>query len=561
MGLADELDPEPTGASAGAESLALSLSERLALDQNDAGNAARILAAHGEDMIFVTGKGWGIWDGARYSFRSGELRAREIGFRLQALVEEEARAAAGVEPSEIEVAARIRVEVAKDKPKFGDPETAARVLRSERRAALEKHAIKCGNVAKVKAALEAAQPRVMADIEDLDRDPWSFVVANGRVDLRAVYAARDRLCLVPEEDVEARAAWLKPHDRAARPTKASGVTYDPAAKCPAWEAFVALIMPDPGVRACLHRALGAALFGRNDSQCALLFRGGGGNGKSTLVNALQHVLGERDGYAAPCKIEMFIATQNTTAGQATPEEVDLPGARAYIASEPSARDELSAKKIKALTGGDLRPARALGMPQFLYRPAGLPILSFNRTPRIKDEDEGTRRRLVFFPFEVNLRDLPPELRRSSTAVESELRAEAPGILNWLLDGFVEWRKRLDAGQGKPPGIDPPAIMVELKDSLMESADPVGEFIKDCCVRDPSRWIRTQEFIRVYEAWCERTGSVQFKPSTVREVMTEKGVPKRKKGGGYESFLGLDWIAGPEMDSLLNAAGWGPEIVR
>jgi P4 family phage/plasmid primase-like protien len=409
--------------------------------------------------------------------------------------------------------------------------------------------------------LKSAQHRVRAEIEDLDADPWSFVVANGRIDLRAAFRAEYPEAAEPEEIAAVRRAWLAPHDRGTRPTKASPVVYNAVADCPAWRAFLALILPDPAVRDCLQRALGALLFGRNDSQCALLFRGGGGNGKSTLVEALQYVLGERDGYAAPCKIEMFLVTQNVSAGQATPEEVDLPGARAYIASEPSARDELSAKKVKALTGGDLRPARALGLPQFVYRPSGVPILSFNRTPKIKDEDEGTRRRLVFFPFEVNLRELPPEKRRTSSEAARELRDEAPGILNWLLDGFIEWRTRLERGQGKPPGIDPPAVMAELKDRLLESADPVGEFIKDCCIREPSRWIRTQEFIRVYEAWCERTGSVQFKPSTVREVMTEKGIPKRKKGGGYESFLGLDWIAGPEMDSLLNAAGWGPEVVR
>lgn len=108
----------------------------------------------------------------------------------------------------------------------------------------------------------------------------------------------------------------------------------------------------------------------------------------------------------------FIVTPQTGAGQATPEEVDIPGARVMIASGPAATDELGAKKVKAMTGGDWRPARALGKEQFYCRPQAVPILSFTPTPGIKDEDEGTRRRLIFFPFEVDLRALPPEKQRS-----------------------------------------------------------------------------------------------------------------------------------------------------
>ena len=200
--------------------------------------------------------------------------------------------------------------------------------------------------------------------------------------------------------------------------------------------LVALILPQPEVRDCFHRAMGMLLHGRNDEQVALLFRGGGGNGKSTSTAAVAGVLGESDGYTAACKIEMFIVTPQTGAGQATPEEVDIPGARVMIASEPAATDELSAKKIKAMTGGDRRPARALGMPQFYYRPQAVPILSFNRTPRIKDEDEGTRRRLIFFPFEVNLRALPPEQRRNPSEFEEVLKRERAGILNWLIKGAL-----------------------------------------------------------------------------------------------------------------------------
>ena len=66
--------------------------------------------------------------------------------------------------------------------------------------------------------------------------------------------------------------------------------------------------------------------------------------------------------------------------------------------ENGAVDLRAAKDAPALTGGDLRPCRALQSAQFLYRPTAIPIISFNRTPRIKNEDPGTRRRFVFIPL-------------------------------------------------------------------------------------------------------------------------------------------------------------------
>lgn len=409
----------------------------------------------------------------------------------------------------------------------------------------------------MKKALEILEYQRRVPIDGLDADPWSFTVPDGRIDLRAAAYADLPPELSRAERVEARARWLKPHDRAALPTKRAGVEYDPAADCPEWRAFLELVLPDPAVRDCFHRSMGATLFGRNEPQCAFLFRGSGGNGKSTAVNMIAHVLGESGGYAVPCKIEMFLATANESAGKATPEEVDIPGARALIASEPDPTDELSAKRIKALTGGDPRPARGLNQGQFYYRPTAFPILSFNRTPRIKNEDEGTRRRLVFIPFEVNLRALPEDQRRSPIEVERVLKAEASGVLNWMLDGWRAYRARADAGIGAPPGIDPPGKMRELKDSLLEHADPIGEFIKDCCRSDRTgAGIRTSAFFRVYSEWCDMTGSALYGKQTVTRILQEKGVRQRKDGAGIRFWSGLGWQPSENMAALLTTCGLG-----
>ncbi|WP_083101429.1 DNA primase family protein [Pseudophaeobacter leonis] len=562
MGMIDQLVGNH-GKTKSRKDLRLSPEERAYLELNDRGNARRILAAYGEDLVFVLGKGWGVWDGNCFSFQSGILRAAEIFARLPDLVAEEIKAVAIQQFSELEVA-RFRQREA-DKPKdprrFVTDEEASEAMRQDRIKALRKHQTTVGNVDKQGKALKACEWQVRAEIHDLDADPWLLVVKNGAVDLRRVKDAPPPDGAGdwnPDKDLSAwRRDWLVPVDRAPRPTRCAGTPFVPGATCSEWEQFMLLIVPDYDIRACLKRALGALVFGQNPAQVALLVRGAGGNGKSTLAKILGEVLGSFGGYAAPAKVEMFLQTQNQSAGQATPEEVDLPGARVILASEPAVTDVFSAKKIKSLTGGDLRPARALGMPQFVYRPTGIPVIFFNRTPKIKDEDDGTRRRLVFIPLDVNLRELPQEQRRGELEINAALMAELPGILNWLLDGFRDFFERLEQGKGVPPGIDSPKAMLTLKDRLMEAADPVGTFLRECADIEPDTRTRTADFFKAFKAWAKEVGARVYSDSALRDNLNEKGF-ERGKSNGLMVFRGFKLKDEPMVNDYLKASNQPPD---
>ncbi|MEM7724328.1 MAG: hypothetical protein AAF376_18435, partial [Pseudomonadota bacterium] len=261
---------------------ALTMEERLDLEMNDEDNAARILSAYGDDLVFVSGKGWAVWDGTRYSFRSGPLAAREIGHRLRELVREEAdflQDNYDAEPSEIE---EFMEACGRKRPPIfiRSPDEALRMMGFAAAAKLRAHATKCGNIAKVKSALEACEYQRRAEIEDMDRDPWVLVCPNGDLDLHAVRAWERPTDATPEEIAASQMAWLKPTDRSKLPTKCTGVAFDPIADCPGWEAFMELIIPDASIRACVQRCLGATIFGENRAQVALIMRGPGGNGKS-----------------------------------------------------------------------------------------------------------------------------------------------------------------------------------------------------------------------------------------------------------------------------------------
>ncbi|MBO9467048.1 hypothetical protein J7443_17525 [Tropicibacter sp. R15_0] len=512
----------------------LTMQERVKLDQNDEDNAARILAVYGEDLVFVSGKGWAVWDGQRFSFRSGNLAARRKAHKLRQLVLEEADwLEANYWAPEPRVEEFIDEQERKRPPViFRSSEEALREMGTQAAAHLRKHASKCGNAAKVKSALEVCEHQRCAEVEDMDNCAWSLTLPNGELDLRAVANWEPPYEGTAVEIMNSKEAWLSETDRSHLPTKCAGVEFNPAKPCPKWLEFMELIIPDPEVRACVQRVFGALLVGENIEQICVFLRGPGGNGKSTLLNTLAHVLGRRDGYAATCKVDMFLETGHQSPSGANPEEVDLPGARAYIATEPGSRDVLSAKKIKGLTGGDRRMSRGNYQDPFFWTPTGIPIISCNRTPKIKDEDEGTRRRLVFIPFDVNLRALPPEKQRSQGEVEAELRAEGSGILNWMIEGFQDFMHR----GGK---IEMPEPMTRLKDQLLEAADPVGVFLQEMTVKEVKGRVSVSDFYKVHEKWCEQEGRQIYQMKTVGDIMVEKGF-ERGPVRGRSHWKGLRW---------------------
>lgn len=192
-------------------------------DENDRWSAARLAAAEGERMIFVGGKGWGIWDGARFNFSDGDLRASQIADWLQDLVRTDAEKAWRADFTEDEIERRMGLAPVKGFPRAHSPSEALSLLRREAFRALRNHAIKCGNVDKMKKALDVLKYRRRVAIDALDSDPWSFTVPNGRIDLRAAAYAELSPKLSRAKLTAARARWLEPHDRETLPTKCGGV--------------------------------------------------------------------------------------------------------------------------------------------------------------------------------------------------------------------------------------------------------------------------------------------------------------------------------------------------
>jgi putative DNA primase/helicase len=431
---------------------------------NDTGNAKRLVARHGFDMIHVDRTGWMVWDGKRFAGGAiGEAEAVKRAQMTAQSITDEARQL----DDEIRAVAVNAMHDAALNEKF-------HYLKE--RAKKGKHfsfGVASGNSARVRGMLDMAKPFRRLPANDLDVEPFKLNCQNGTLILGAKNDPND-------------AAALMPHTRKDLITKLAGAPYDPDATCPLFLKFLQRILPDESLRHFLQVWFGYCLSGSIREQNFVICYGTGANGKSVLLSVIKYVLGE---YAVTVPIETFMADERKRGGEPTPDIVRLLGARLALASEPAVSAKLSESMVKTVTGEEAMTARRLFQEQFEFFPTFKLTISVNIKPSVRGQDEGIWRRIALVPFETFI---PVEER--DRGLTDKLKQEAPGILNWMLDGFLEW---LEHGLPATPRI------AEAVEEYRTESDPIGEFMRQRTKRTPGWSVRAGELHKSYLTWFER----------------------------------------------------------
>lgn len=484
----DELDIEPVGKSAKKrrpaepEEDAPHEGDRLDLvlayqSCNDFGNANRLIQRFGGDLMYVENNGWFVWDGQRWDREGGAVGAMKCAHKVALAIREEAKAV-------------------KD----------ARGRNAEDRVArLFGWALQSGNQAKARAMLDAAESYLAQPVNVLDTAPMLVACENGTVVLR-------------QEET-----YLRPSDRADYMTRRMGVPFIEGTGCPQWLKFLERIQPDSDMRDFLQRIAGYCMTGSSEEQCCFIFYGTGSNGKSTFVNVLRHIMGD---YAMNSPISTFLAKrEGSGGGEASPDIARLPGVRLLTASEPPEGARLDEGQVKAMTSNEVVTARHLNQGFFEFRPCFKLMISTNHYPRIRGTDAGIWRRIRLVPWTVRITDEEKDKR-----LEEKLIAEAPGILQWMIDGAEQWLQR---------GLDPPAKAKAAVEDYKAAQDPVGEFLAAKCQitgdypkpgTDKPYQVAAKEMREAYKRWCEEEGLDAMNGNVFVEKLLGKGISKKKSNG-------------------------------
>ncbi|MCR6672186.1 phage/plasmid primase, P4 family [Devosia ginsengisoli] len=508
-GLPDGLDPL----------LIETLRECAALDPNDRDNGRRLVLHYGGNLAYVQGMGWLVWEGKFWQRDDGELAARLMAQNLVDRIKLEK------EFIDYTPAQQRLLEAAKPKRKIPAEERSqadkeliinadqAIKQRATKRAARVKHAISSGNSGKTAAMLQQAASHRAIPAEELDSDRMRFNVRNGTL----VFSR------VPDPDAPAEGegsdrmvgsfTFIEPHDRTDMITKMADVDYDPDARCPFFEAFLAKLQPDRQMQIFLQVFHAyALLIGGNDEQKVLYHYGTGANGKSAFIEVLGRLAGSYRTVVSPETI-----TGDTQRGgqQASPDIARLHNARLATIEELPRNAPLKEELIKALSGGTKMTARFLQKEIFEFEPIFTPVLSGNFKPSISGSDYGIWRRVLIVLWGVTI---PEGERMIPSRLAEKLDAERSGILNWLLDGLVAY-----LGAGLTGFI--PAEVTDFTTEYRQDRDNVGVFADQCISREEGQTIQAGPLHKLYIEWCELNGVTAAKQRSFGERLGELGFKK------------------------------------
>ncbi len=266
----------------------------------------------------------------------------------------------------------------------------------------------------------------------------------------------------------------------------------------------------------LRRYLGYMLTGDVGEHCLVFLFGTGRNGKGTIIETIIKILGDY-GYAAPANILMEAKNERHPA-----ELAKLRAKRAVSASEPPQGARWDDGRIRWLTGGDTITARGMREDFYSFEPHHKLIVMGNHKPMLRAVDPAIKARFNIIDFGL---EIPPEER--DTKFADKLRTEWPQILNWMIQGCLEWQ---DAGLGAPEKI------AKATEDYLQAEDVILQWLDECCDRTSRATSAT--LYDNYRAWCDRNGEHAWSHRALINAVLGKGFQRCNGPGGSRMINGL-----------------------
>lgn len=361
-----------------------------------------------------------------------------------------------------------------------------------------------------------------------DSDPWLLPVKNGVINLR---------------DGSFRSGHQSDYIKTVAPVEWKGID-EP---CPTWDKFLSDIIvtekfePDPETVDYLQRVLGYTITGLTVEHIFIIFWGDRGrNGKGTLLQTLGYVLGP---LAGKISSETLLQTQQPgSKGAPSPHLMALRGKRFCFASETPQNRRLDVTLIKELSGDDIINARnPFAKRSINFKPTHTLFLMTNDKPIVTVKTiDPIWERIVLIPFHlkfVEADSVQEDFERPKDLYLAEkLKAEAPGILAWLVRGCLAWQVEKLKKSEK---------VKEATDAYHKDEDIIGQFIEDICVIDPDFKVKPGEIYKAYCAWCDEQNTKPMSQTAFGKDL--KSRYKTEGKGKSKFYLGIEIAEPPENE--------------
>ena len=295
-----------------------------------------------------------------------------------------------------------------------------------------------------------------------------------------------------------------------------------------WTQFIYQVMEgDEEKSRYLQKALGYSILGNPKEECMFILHGKTTrNGKSTLLNTINHLMGD---YSTVTTASIICrAGFRKNASQASPEIAGLKGKRFVSMSESSKYGKLDEDTIKILTGGEEIVCRGLYENISSYVPQFVLWLSCNDLPDVEDKSlfASDRLRIIEFNKHFSRKEQNKNLKN-----EFQTEEQMYGIFWWLLEGLKLYRQE---------GLDLPDSMQQVVDRYETNNDLVLMFLEDCCEPAEKESVQGRTLYSKYKSWAKASG---YTPLTAQKFNAEMQIHKEwyssyGKSNGYPTYKGV-----------------------
>lgn len=345
---------------------------------------------------------------------------------------------------------------------------------------------------------------------------------------------RDPLLLgVPGNQVlDLRTGILRPMTRENRVTKRTNVAPDANCNPERFLRFMQEItLGDDALNRYLMRYCGYVLTGHTREHCLPFWYGHGANGKGTLINVLQHIMGWE--YGTAIRMSNLAAKKNEDDSQRR-IIAKLCGARLATANEGSAQVKLDMALLKSLASSDLLAGAHLYEREFTFQPSHKLIIATNHKPEL-EVDNAARRRVHLVPFDAEFKGV-----NEDKGLEDTLKKEASGIMALMVQACLEWQSI---------GLAPPERVTRATRQLFDELDPIGRFAAERLIADPESFLTSEELSAAYATFlrendCEDNTDIRTFMGRLKALPDVKQLTRVGKDGARHRGLIGRKLKGP-----------------
>jgi putative DNA primase/helicase len=348
--------------------------------------------------------------------------------------------------------------------------------------------------------LAQSDPDIVVPAAQWDNDPLMLNTPDGLVDLRTG----------------------KTHQRNRQQylTQLCRVSPDAGKKTEHWLRFVSQVfVDDADTIEFVQRMCGYCLSGDRREQKLFFAHGQGSNGKSTLLDILMWIMGT---YALKLPTTALMASRN----ERHPTELaQLHGKRLAVSNELEEGSFWAEARIKELTGDETLTARFMRQDNFTFTMSHKHLIAGNHKPRLKGGDPAMARRMVLVPFLQKFEGAAKDAK-----LPEKLKAEAPGIMAWAIEGARKWYA---------DGLAIPGSVEDASRDYMAEHDDIAMWIEECCKTDAGTHARSSDLYASFRRWKQSRGEHEPSQTVWGEKMTLVPGLRKVKMAGIMTLKGID----------------------